>query len=153
MAADGEYGEKQDMEEWGREGSPPRSIEEMAEYIRWIPPHERTQVLGPAVLAEQSNESPPTCKSNVVQPTVQHPPPAPPIAQAMTCKPTFTCCLCGDYEHVGRGCPESMHCSNSLRKWNNCQETGQYSILCTKYMCGPSAWCVASNSNPTKEPG
>ena len=51
---------------------------------------------------------------------------------AITSKPTFPCWLCGNHGHAGKDCPESIHSSNSLGKCTNCQETGDYSILCTK---------------------
>ena len=132
MADDGEDGEEEEMEEWESEGSPPRSIEEMAEDIRRTPPHKRTEILSPAALAAERQKSPLTCKSHIEQPAVQHPPLPPPTAQAITFKPTFPCWLRGNNGHAGRDCPEGMHSSNSLRKCTNCQETFHYSILCTK---------------------
>ena len=62
MADDGGDGQKQEMEEWGRAGSPPRSTEEITEDIRRTPPHKRTEVLSLAALTEQRKKSPPTCK-------------------------------------------------------------------------------------------
>ena len=68
MADDGEDGEEEEIEKWEREGSPPRSIEDMAdmaEDISRTPPHKRTEVLSPAALAEQRKKSPSTCKSHI----------------------------------------------------------------------------------------
>ena len=134
MAEDGEDGEEEEMEEWQREGAPARTIEEMAEDIRRTPPNKRTEVFSPAALAEQRKKSPPTCKSHIEQPGVHHAPPPPLTAQASTSKPTFPSWLCGNHEHAGKDCQQSIHSSNSLqvRKCTNCQETGPYSILCTK---------------------
>ena len=132
MTDDREDGEEERIEECKIEGSPPRSIEDMVEDIRRTPRHKRREVLSPAALAAQRKNSPPTCKSHIEQPTVQNPPPPPPTAQAITFKPTFPCWLYGNDGHIGRDCPQFMHNSNSLRKCTNCQETGHYSILCTK---------------------
>ena len=132
MVDDGEDGEQEEMEEWEREGSPPISLEEMAEDIKRTPSHKRTEVLSPTALAEQRRKSPPTCKDHLGQPTLPHPPPPPPTTQPITFKPTFPCWLCGNNGNVGRECPEYMHSTNSLRKGINCQETGHYSILCSK---------------------
>ena len=99
-------GEESKMEEWEREAAQPRSVEEMAEDIRRIPPHKRREVLSPAALAEQRKNSPPTCKSHIEHPTVQQPTTPAPTAQAMTLKPTFPCWLSGNHEHVGTDCPE-----------------------------------------------
>ena len=107
-------------------------MEEMAEDIRRTPPYKRTEVLSPAAIAEQRKKLPPTCKFNIEQPTVLQPPPPPPTAQAITLKPTFPGWLCGNYGHVGRDCTEKLHSINSLRHCTTCQETGHYSILCTK---------------------
>ena len=120
------------MEKWEREGAQPRSVEDIAEDMRRTPPQKRTEGLSPAALAEQRKKSPPTCKSHIVQPTVQQSPPPPPTAQAITIQPTFTCWLCNNDEHVDTDCTEKMHTTNSLRHCTNCQETGHYSILCTK---------------------
>ena len=132
MVDDRDDAEEEEMEECEREGLPPRSIEEMVEDISRTLPHKRTEVLSPVALAEQRKKSRPTCKSYIEQPTVQHPPPPPPTAQAITFKPMFPCWLCGNYEHIGRDCPESIHSHNSLRKCTNWQETSYYSILCSK---------------------
>ena len=127
-----EQAEESEMAEWGREGAQPRSGEDVAEDIRRTLLHKRPQVLSPAALAEQGKKSHPTCKFHVEPPTVQQPPPPPPTAQAITIKLTFPCKLCGNYEHVGTDCPEKFHSTNSLRHCRNRQETGHYSILCTK---------------------
>ena len=63
---------------------------------------------------------------------MQQPPPPPPTAQAINLKPIFPCCLCNNYGHVGRDCAKKMHSTNSLRHCTNCQEPGDYSILCTE---------------------
>ena len=83
--------EASEMEAWEREEGQPRSVEEMTADIRRTPPHERTEVLSPPALAEQRKKSPPTCKSHIEQPTVEHSPPPPATAQAVTLEPTFPC--------------------------------------------------------------
>ena len=127
-----DHGEESEVEEWERAGGQARSGEDMAEDIRRTPPYKRTEVLSPAALADQRKKSPSTCKSHIEQATVQQPPAPPPTAQAMTLKPTFLCWRCGNYGHVGTDCAATMHSTNSLRHCTNCQETGHYSILCTK---------------------
>ena len=124
MGDDVEDGEEEEMEDWEREGSPPRSMEEMAEDIRSTPPHKRIEVLSPAALVEYRKTSPATCKSHIEQPTVLHPPTRLTRAQAITFKPAFPCYLCGNYGHVARDCLESIHRSNSFRKNTNYQATG-----------------------------
>ena len=56
MAEDEEDIEEEEMEEWEREASPPRRIEDMVEDITRIPPHKSTEVLSPAALAERRNK-------------------------------------------------------------------------------------------------
>ena len=129
MADDGEVS---DIEDWEREAAQPRSVEDMAEGISRTPLHKRTEVLSPAGLAEQRKKSPPTCKSHIEQATVQQPPPPLATAQGITFYPTCPCWTCGNHGHLGTDCPEKMHRTNSLRHCTNCQETGHYSILCTK---------------------
>ena len=96
----------------------------MAEDIRRIPLHQRTEVLSPAALPEQRKKSPPTCSSHIIQPTIPQPPPPAPTVQALTLVSTFLCWLCGNHGHVGTDCPEKQHTTNSLRYCINCQETG-----------------------------
>ena len=129
VADNAEDVEEEEMQEWERGGSPPRSIEEMAEHIRRTPPQMRTEVLSPAGLAEYWKKSPPTCQSHIEQPSVQHLPPPLATLQAITFKGTLSCCLCGDYGHIGTDCRKTMHSCNTFRKCTNCQETGHYSIL------------------------
>ena len=104
----------------------------MAGDIRRTRPHKRTEVLSPVARPEQWKKLPTTCKSHIEQRDVLYPPPPSPTAQALTLIPTVPCCLCGNYGHAGKVCPESMHSSNSLRICTTCQELSHYSILCTK---------------------
>ena len=120
------------MEGWERETAPLGSIEEMTEDIKRIPSYKKTEVLCPAALVKHRKKLPPTCKSHIEQPIVLDHASAPLTAPGVTFQPHFACWLCGNYEHVGKDRPESMHGSNSLRKCTNCQVTGYYSILWTK---------------------
>ena len=124
--------ENSEIEEWGREGAQPRSVQEVAEDTSSIPSHQRIEVLSPAALAEQRKKSPPTCKSHITHPTGQQPPPSPSTVQAISLSATFPYRLCGKYRHVVTDCAGKSHRTKSVRYGTNRQETGHYSILCTK---------------------